>query len=67
VVARPAESPRQLQRRPASVALPDTAGTTAKAEGLALIEDRPDDWNVLVVFDGLKNGHATRYRIDKPG
>jgi hypothetical protein len=46
--------------------LPDTAGTVAKAEGLALIEDRPDSWKVLVVFDGLKNGHATRYRIDKP-
>jgi hypothetical protein len=46
--------------------LPDIAGTAAKAEGLAVIEDRPGDWKVLVVFDGLKNGHATRYRIDKP-
>lgn len=46
--------------------LPSTAGAVAKAEGLALIEEQSDHWKVLVVFDGLENGHATRYRIDKP-
>ena len=47
--------------------LPDTEGAVAKAEGLALVEEQPGHWKVLVVFDGLKNGHATQYRIDKPG
>jgi hypothetical protein len=46
--------------------LPDS-NAVAKAEGLALVEERSDRWKVLVVFDGLENGHATRYRIDKPG
>jgi hypothetical protein len=45
--------------------LPDK-NAVAKAEGLALVEERSRDWKVLVVFDGLENGHATRYRIDKP-
>jgi hypothetical protein len=47
--------------------LPDIEGAVAKAEGLALVEERSGHWKVLVVFDGLKNGHAMRYRINKPG
>ena len=37
----------------------------AKPEGLALIEETSQHWDILVVFDGLKDGHATRLRVDK--
>ena len=39
--------------------------TPAKAEGMALIEETSHYWKILVVFDGLKDGHATRFRVDK--
>ena len=40
--------------------------TPAKAEGMALIEETSHHWKILVVFDGLKDGHATRFRVEKP-
>jgi len=40
--------------------------TPAKAEGMALIEETSYHWKILVVFDGLKDGHATRFRVEKP-
>ena len=39
--------------------------TPAKAEGMALIEETSHHWKILVVFDGLKDGHATRFRVEK--
>ena len=38
----------------------------AKAEGLTLIEETSHHWKIFVVVDGLKDGHATRYRVKKP-
>jgi hypothetical protein len=49
--------------------LPADAGdhaTRAKAEGLVLIKETNHHWEILVVFDGLKDGHATRLRVEKP-
>ena len=46
----------------------DTNGhkTPAKAEGMALIEETSHHWKLLVVFDGLKDGHGTCFRVEKP-
>jgi hypothetical protein len=41
-------------------------GDFAKPEGVALIEETSHHWQILVVFDGLKDGHATRFRVEKP-
>jgi hypothetical protein len=38
----------------------------AKPEGLALIKETSRHWEILIVFDGLKDGHATRFRVEKP-
>ena len=38
----------------------------AKPEGVALIKESSHHWEILVVFDGLKDGHATRFRVEKP-
>lgn len=38
----------------------------AKPEGVTLIKETSHHWEILVVFDGLKDGHATRYRVTKP-
>ena len=40
--------------------------TLAKAEGLALELEGKSHWDVLVVYDGLKDGHGIRLRIAKP-
>jgi len=45
---------------------PASAGGPApKPEGLAVTEDAADRWTVLVVFDGLRDAHAVRYRVPK--
>jgi Protein of unknown function (DUF3616) len=41
-------------------------GEPAKAEGMALVEETSRHWRILVVFDGLENGHATRFDVEKP-
>lgn len=46
--------------------LPMPEEPTAKAEGLAIVGETIDEWEILIVFDGLKNGHATRYQVQKP-
>lgn len=38
----------------------------AKPEGVGLIKVASRHWEILVVFDGLPDGHATRFRIEKP-
>jgi hypothetical protein len=38
----------------------------AKPEGMALTKETSDHWEILIVFDGLKDGHATRFRVEKP-
>ena len=38
----------------------------AKPEGLGLAEEGDHHWDIVVVFDGLEDGHATRYRVEKP-
>jgi hypothetical protein len=38
----------------------------AKPEGVALIKETSHHWEILIVFDGLKDGHATRFRVEKP-
>jgi hypothetical protein len=48
--------------------LPDPTpddGSHAKAEGLAIMEEKDKSWEILVVYDGLKNGNATRFKVDK--
>jgi hypothetical protein len=44
----------------------DASGAAAKAEGLAIADETPHHWDVLVVYDGLKNGHGMRMRVEKP-
>jgi hypothetical protein len=44
--------------------LPSSA--SAKAEGLAVTAETTDYWDVIVVYDGLKNGHGVRLRVEKP-
>lgn len=48
--------------------IPDSGDSqgSAKAEGVAVIEETSKHWEILVVFDGLEDGHATRYRVEKP-
>jgi hypothetical protein len=36
-----------------------------KAEGLALLKESSSDYEVLVVYDALKNGDPTRFKIEK--
>lgn len=45
---------------------PGDNNSPAKAEGMALVQDANQHWEILVVFDGLKDGHATRFRVEKP-
>lgn len=40
-------------------------GAAAKAEGLAVLGEDGQGWDVLVVFDGLADGQGIRYRISK--
>lgn len=44
----------------------DDGHNVAKAEGVAIINETTEHWEIMVVFDGLKDGHATRYRVEKP-
>jgi hypothetical protein len=37
----------------------------ANAEGLLVLEETDDAWEILVVFDGAKKGMPTRYRVAK--
>ncbi len=37
----------------------------AKAEGLALLKESSSDYEVAIVYDGLKNGFPTLFRIAK--
>jgi Protein of unknown function (DUF3616) len=36
-----------------------------KAEGLVMLEESPSDYEVLIIYDHLKNGAPTRLRIEK--
>jgi hypothetical protein len=38
----------------------------AKAEGVTVLDESETAYEVLIVFDGLKDGGATRYRVMKP-
>ncbi|WP_254507943.1 DUF3616 domain-containing protein [Anatilimnocola floriformis] len=38
--------------------------TAAKAEGLAVLKDEGKRWEILVVYDGLKQGQASRFTVD---
>jgi hypothetical protein len=38
----------------------------AKAEGVTVLEESQMAYEVIIVFDGLKNGGAMRYRVMKP-
>src|SRR5262249_20245462 len=38
----------------------------AKAEGLALLKETDFAYELLIVYDGLKDGGATRFRVSKP-
>lgn len=37
-----------------------------KAEGLALLKENSSNYEVLIVYDSIKNGNPTRFRIPKP-
>jgi hypothetical protein len=37
-----------------------------KPEGIALIKEAARHWEVLVIFNGLNDGDATRYKVKKP-
>lgn len=43
--------------------LPMYANT--KAEGLALLKEKDPDYEVVIIFDGVKNGAPARFRIAK--
>jgi hypothetical protein len=38
----------------------------AKAEAVTVLEESDTAYELLIVFDGLKDGEATRYRVMKP-
>jgi hypothetical protein len=40
--------------------------TGGKAEGLEILEQGPDGWRVLVLFDGITDGAPRHYRVDRP-
>ena len=42
------------------------AGAGGNAEGLALLDEAGAEYQILVVFDGVKNGGPTRFRVTKP-
>jgi hypothetical protein len=41
------------------------ADPTGKAEGLAVLTETPSDYDLIIVFDGVKNGEPTRFRVPK--
>lgn len=41
------------------------ASNKAKAEGLSLLHESPTHFEVLIVFDSIRNGGATKYRVLK--
>lgn len=38
----------------------------AKAEGLVILDDRPEGWDLMVIFDGAPLGAPTRLQIPRP-
>ena len=42
------------------------AGPGCKAEGLALVAESDDAWEVLIVYDAVRAGSPTRFRVSKP-
>ena len=44
---------------------PPSEARQANAEGLLVLEETDDAWEILVVFDGAKKGMPTRYRVAK--
>jgi hypothetical protein len=38
----------------------------AKAEGVTILKETDSDYEILVVYDGAKDGGATRFRATKP-
>jgi len=44
----------------------DDAEKVAKAEGVALVSELTNHWELIVVYDGLKDGHGIRFRVRKP-
>ena len=61
----PAAAPPSLQLL-GDLRPPPRQTIEAKAEGIGLVDEGDRHWHILVVFDGLKDGHATRYRVAKP-
>lgn len=59
------ERPILIGEFPLPAASESQPAKIAKPEGLTLINEDETHWELLVVFDGLKNGHATRYRVEK--
>ena len=53
------------KKKETAPSLDGTSGS-AKAEGLAVVAETGQHWDVLIVFDGLPDGHAVRFRVDKP-
>lgn len=43
----------------------DEEKPTPKAEGITVLEESASDYTVLVVYDGVKNGRPTLFKIDK--
>jgi hypothetical protein len=46
--------------------VPAAEGRVAKPEGLALVRETAGHWELLLVYDGLKNGHGLRLRVKRP-
>jgi Protein of unknown function (DUF3616) len=47
------------------VSVPDVTTGEAKPEGVTVLKETNKHWEILVVFDGLPDGHATRFRVAK--
>lgn len=45
-----------------SIPVPDGG----KAEGLAVLDESSDGWEILVVYDGVEDGEPMRFRVPRP-
>lgn len=44
----------------------DAVGSEPKPEGMMILNDKETSWEVLIVCDGLKNGHALKFQVKLP-
>jgi hypothetical protein len=58
---------KDAPREPVTLLGEFPARAQGKAEGLAILSETAADYTLLVVFDGIKGGRPTLFRVAKPG